>query len=335
MQVRTKDAVGRVKHLVRAGFHGRERRRPHAHRPVRTEPTLAQPADPPLLTWSPVAGATDLHGRGRHRGRSSLAPATYTTEATAMIVARQPGTRRRQTLVRARQPRRWILHGVLRRSARYMVLPIAQPDDHEPGQRRGHHGHRAGLEPVARARNTTSSRSMTTSTSAAGELVPEQDLRHPVLTARRRSATTSTSGGCGRATSTTTPRSGSRLRRRTTTPSTGSGATLPQLVHPLDAEGGPEQTATTTSTTSGRPSARLALRAVAQHRPELHRADHDDSAVLGGRDDVHAGRAAPSDACMPDAEGAIYYWKVRLMDRRTGRGVAGIFSDTQRFVYER
>jgi len=47
------------------------------------------------------------------------------------------------------------------------------------------------------------------------------------------------------------------------------------------------------------------------------------------------GEIAPNaDACMPSAEGIVYYWKVRPMDRpfRTV-GVEGIFSATQRFVY--
>lgn len=41
------------------------------------------------------------------------------------------------------------------------------------------------------------------------------------------------------------------------------------------------------------------------------------------------------DACMPKSEGIAYYWKVRAMDRPyASRGVEGIFSKTQKFVYE-
>ncbi len=41
-----------------------------------------------------------------------------------------------------------------------------------------------------------------------------------------------------------------------------------------------------------------------------------------------------SDDCMPKAEGGVYYWKVRAMDRPyASTGVEGIFSATQRFVY--
>lgn len=41
------------------------------------------------------------------------------------------------------------------------------------------------------------------------------------------------------------------------------------------------------------------------------------------------------DECMPLSEGIVYYWKVRAMDRPYDRsGVEGIFSTTQKFVYE-
>lgn len=41
------------------------------------------------------------------------------------------------------------------------------------------------------------------------------------------------------------------------------------------------------------------------------------------------------DGCMPWTEGEVYYWKVRPMDRPyKSTGVEGIFSTTQRFVYE-
>jgi hypothetical protein len=41
------------------------------------------------------------------------------------------------------------------------------------------------------------------------------------------------------------------------------------------------------------------------------------------------------DGCMPRSEGIVHYWKVRAMDRPySSSGVEGIFSVTQRFVYE-
>ena len=46
------------------------------------------------------------------------------------------------------------------------------------------------------------------------------------------------------------------------------------------------------------------------------------------------GELTPFDPCMPGAQGGTYYWKVRPMDLPYPRGVAGIFSDTQAFVYE-
>lgn len=40
------------------------------------------------------------------------------------------------------------------------------------------------------------------------------------------------------------------------------------------------------------------------------------------------------DECMPGSEGTVYYWKVRPMDLPYAGGVEGIFSATQRFVYD-
>lgn len=45
------------------------------------------------------------------------------------------------------------------------------------------------------------------------------------------------------------------------------------------------------------------------------------------------GEVDPKDDCMPKAEGITHYWKVRPLDAPYPGGVEGIFSPTQRFVY--
>ena len=163
--------------------------------------TLTQPTEPPCCSgtestappatpsrWTPRTGFVspdDLHHQG---DRPSWCPTTrrpdvdyyWRVRADAAPTASPP------TYSDARSPTR--------------SHPIATPDDHRPDQRRGRHRRRAGLEPGRRARSTTSSRSTTTSTSAAPTTAQVPDARSTAPGSRRRrpSATTSTTGGCGR-----------------------------------------------------------------------------------------------------------------------------------------
>ena len=130
VQVRAKDAAGVWSDWVTSDFTVGT-----VSGPTLTGPengiTLAQPADPPLLTWTPVAGATTYTVEVDTED-AFVSPGTYTTEATAMVV---PDNQAPDVTyfwrVRADLTDGYSTEYSENRT--YVVAPIAQPEITSPG----------------------------------------------------------------------------------------------------------------------------------------------------------------------------------------------------------
>ena len=339
MQVRAKDSADAWSDWTSAGFVVA-----HCAGPALTGPvagaSLAQPADPPLLTWAPVAGAI-----------------SYTVEIDNETGFVSPSTtpprRRRSSSPTTSRPASSTSGGSAPTSATATrrTTPKSVPTpccrspapDRQPCQRPGPHRRRARLDAgrrreVLRARGRRRRQLRLADRRAVGARTGSTAPRSP---RRRRSATVSTTGGSAPATSTTTRPSGFACRRESSSPSsTACGATSPAASTPTRSRAR-SSTASNDLYYEWTPVPHASNYEVwLEHRPQLHRRPAGAAKVTcevhGRRHDVHAGRGRP-DSRPLHAGRRGHRSSTGRSDRwtaRTGRSASeGIFSDTQRFMY--
>ena len=330
LQVRAKDAAGAWSDWSTSA--SRSGLSPAPRSPALTNGiTLAQPADPPLLTWTPVAGAATYTVEVDTED-AFVSPTTYTTEATALVVpdnqapdvtyfwrVRADLTDGYSTDYSDDRPTSWRPSPSRRSRARAATRTS-----------------RTSCWTGARwpARSTTSSRSMTTSTSASPESVPTK-IYGTRFSPRTTFGNDQYFWRVRARDLDDNPTDWVRLAEADHYAFDRVWRDVPRSVHPL----GTAQAPATVSddlyyewTPVPHASHYELWVSTDPNFTEPTVGDACSASVAGTT--FTPGELAPVDVCMPGAEGGTYYWKVRPMDLPYPSGVAGIFSDTQAFVYE-
>ncbi|MGF9760571.1 hypothetical protein AAII07_35820, partial [Microvirga sp. 0TCS3.31] len=329
IRVRAKDAAGVWSDWTTSGFTVGT-----VAGPTLTGPengiTLAQPADPPLLTWAPVAGAT-TYTIEVDTEDAFVSAATYTTEATALVVPdnQAPGV---TYFWRVRADLADGYSTEYSDTREYVVAPIAQPEMTSPSSDDDITDVVLDWTPVAGAKYYElqvdddvdfGSPEAVPSKIFGTRFSPRTTFGNDQYFWRVRARDLDDN-----------PTGWVRLRQEDHYAFDRVWRDVPRSVHPLGTAQAP---------------ATFGDDLYYEWTPVPHASHYElwvspdpnfteptpqtvQCSVAGTT--YTPGELTPFDACMPGAEGGTYYWKVRPMDLPYPGGVEGIFSDTQAFVYE-
>ena len=251
--------------------------------------TLAQPADPPLLTWTPVSGAASYTVEVDTEP-GFVSPSTYPTEATALVV---PDNHAPDVTyywrVRADLANGFSTNYSDYRS--YAVAPIVQPAILGPGSDQDVTDIVLDWSPVPGAKYyelqvdddvNFGSPEAVPSKIYGTRFSPRTTFGNDQYFWRVRAIDLDEN-----------PTGWVRLAAGEHYAFDRVWRDEPEPVHPVDTIRGPGRVRRRLLLRVDPGPARVALRALAQPRPQLHRADDRDRAVHRRRHDVHPGRARP------------------------------------------
>ena len=248
---------------------------------------LPQPAEPPLLTWEPVAGATGYTVEVDTE-EQFVGPTTYTTDATALVVPdnQDPDVRYWWRVSATLADGVSTEHSVPRS---YVLEPIDTPTITGPGDDADITDVVLDWEPVAGAKyyelevdddfdfSSPETAQVPTKIYGTQLLAPDHVRERPVLLAGPRPRP-------GRQ----PDRVGPPLGRRALRVRPGVARRPPARPPLRPVRRGRVRARRPVLRVDPRP-ARLALRGVAEHGPQLHRAHRQDGAVPRRRHDLHPG----------------------------------------------